>query len=145
MKAFIDRIAGPAGPSDTEVLVEEGNRLLAAKDVAGAAEHFAAALVRRSDARPGDRRARRPATSPPATSMPPARRWPTLPASAAADPTVAAVRARIDLAAQTAALGDPAALEARLAADPKDHQARFDLALIQNAKGDREAATRPPP
>ncbi|MEX2318950.1 MAG: tetratricopeptide repeat protein, partial [Bauldia sp.] len=29
---------------------------------------------------------------------------------------------------------------ARIAADPKDWQARFDLALLQNAKGDREAA-----
>ena len=27
-----------------------------------------------------------------------------------------------------------------MSADPKDHQARFDLALVQNAKGDRMAA-----
>jgi putative thioredoxin len=53
---------------------------------------------------------------------------------------VAAIRAQIDLAAQTGALGDPAALAARIAADPKDHQARFDLALIENARGNREAA-----
>jgi putative thioredoxin len=65
-------------------------------------------------------------------------------ASAPADkkdaPALAAVRARIALAEQTAALGDPAELERRLAADPKDHQARFDLAMIQNALGQREAA-----
>ena len=41
---------------------------------------------------------------------------------------------------QVAGLGDPAALEQRLAADPADHEARFDLALIQNARGDRAAA-----
>jgi putative thioredoxin len=63
-----------------------------------------------------------------------------LPASAAGDPAVAAVRAQIDLATQTKALGDPTALAQRIAADPKDHQARFDLALIENAKGNREAA-----
>ena len=44
------------------------------------------------------------------------------------------------LAEQVAALGDPAELQRRLDADPKDHQARFDLAMIQNARGEREAA-----
>jgi putative thioredoxin len=63
-----------------------------------------------------------------------------LPEAAAKDPAVSAVRAQIDLARQTADLGDQASLEAKLAADPKDHQARFDLALLHNAKGDREAA-----
>jgi putative thioredoxin len=55
-------------------------------------------------------------------------------------PAVAAVEAKIALAEQVAELGDPAELERRLAADPKDHQARFDLAMIQNARGEREAA-----
>jgi putative thioredoxin len=63
-----------------------------------------------------------------------------LPPAAANDPAVVALRARVDLAAQTAALGDPTALAARIAADPKDHQARFDLALIENARNNREAA-----
>jgi thioredoxin len=45
VKTFIERLAGPAGPSDVELLVEEGNRLLAAKDLAAAAEHFATALA----------------------------------------------------------------------------------------------------
>jgi putative thioredoxin len=55
-------------------------------------------------------------------------------------PQVAAVRAKIALADQVSELGDPAALEARLAQDPDDHQARFDLALIQNARGERQSA-----
>jgi putative thioredoxin len=63
-----------------------------------------------------------------------------LPESAAADPRVAAVRAQIELMAQTAGLGDRATLEARIAADPADLQARFDLALLLNAEGDREGA-----
>ncbi|MHA7885242.1 thioredoxin [Nitratireductor rhodophyticola] len=53
---------------------------------------------------------------------------------------IAAVQAKIALAEQVAELGDSAALEQRLASDPNDHQARFDLALLQNAKGDRAAA-----
>jgi putative thioredoxin len=139
VKAFIDRLGGPAGAGETELLVEEGNRLLAANDVSGAAEHFAAALATDATSLPalvglaschlaaGNLDAARQTLA-------------AIPASAANDPTVAAVRARIDLAAQTAALGDPAALAARIAANPKDHDARFDLALIENARGDREAA-----
>ncbi len=58
------------------------------------------------------------------------------------DTAVAAARAEIELAAQTKDLGSIADLEAKVAADPKDYQARFDLALAQNAKGDR-ATPRP--
>jgi putative thioredoxin len=45
------------------------------------------------------------------------------------------VRTKMALAEEAAALGDSAELERRLALDPGDHQARFDLAMIQNAKG----------
>ncbi|BCG91996.1 thioredoxin [Mesorhizobium sp. 131-2-1] len=55
-------------------------------------------------------------------------------------PPLAALRARIALAAQAASLGNPAEFERRLAANPADHQARFDLAMIQNAQGERTQA-----
>lgn len=64
----------------------------------------------------------------------------TVPEKSADAPEIAAVRAKIALAEEAASLGDSAELERRLAADPKDHQARLDLAMIQNAKGDRDAA-----
>ena len=57
------------------------------------------------------------------------------------DTFAAAARAAIDLAAQASNLGPVSELEAKVAANPADHQARFDLALAQNANGDREAAT----
>jgi putative thioredoxin len=41
----------------------------------------------------------------------------------------------MQLAQQAADLGDVSELEERLAANPEDHQARFDLALALNAKG----------
>ncbi len=63
-----------------------------------------------------------------------------VPADKADAPVVAAVRAKMKLAAQVEGLGDPTELAARLERDPKDHQARFDLAMIQNARGDRTAA-----
>src|SRR5690606_28224429 len=56
-------------------------------------------------------------------------------------PAAAAVRAKMALAEQVAGLGDPAELERRLAENPADHQARFDLALICNARGERADAT----
>lgn len=55
-------------------------------------------------------------------------------------PELAALRARMALAEQAASLGNPAELEARLAKDPKDHQARFDLAMIHNTLGERDKA-----
>jgi len=64
----------------------------------------------------------------------------SVPADKAEQPAIAAVRARIAMARQVKELGDPAEFERRLAANPNDHQARFDLAMIQNAMGKREEA-----
>jgi putative thioredoxin len=61
------------------------------------------------------------------------------PAKADAAP-LAALRARMALAEEAEALGDATTLERRLTDNPKDHQARFDLAMIQNARGERDAA-----
>ncbi|MEP2742683.1 tetratricopeptide repeat protein, partial [Bauldia litoralis] len=116
-----------------------GEDMLAAGDTAGAAERFAAVLAAEPQSVPataglvqclvasGDLDRARQALD-------------QLPESAAGDPKVVAARAQLDLATQAASLGDESPLEARLAADPNDHQARFDLALLRNEKGDREAA-----
>ena len=53
---------------------------------------------------------------------------------------VASARAALELARKAPAAGDIEALRAKLAANPKDSQARFDLALALNAKGDRSGA-----
>ena len=53
---------------------------------------------------------------------------------------VAAAQAAIDLAEQAKSVGPVSDLEAEVAADPADHQARFDLAVALNAAGKREAA-----
>ena len=52
---------------------------------------------------------------------------------------VAAVRAAIDLARKGAKAGDTTALAAKVAQEPANHQARFDLALALIANDDREA------
>jgi putative thioredoxin len=56
------------------------------------------------------------------------------------DAAVAAARAAIELAEQSKSLGPINELQQKVAADPKDHQARFDLALALNAGGKRAEA-----
>jgi putative thioredoxin len=56
------------------------------------------------------------------------------------DSAVAAARAAIELAEQSKSLGPINELQQKVAADPKDHQARFDLALALNAGGKRAEA-----
>ena len=56
------------------------------------------------------------------------------------DAAVAAARAAVELAEQAKSLGPISVLEQKVAANPLDHQARFDLALALNSKGQREQA-----
>ena len=55
-------------------------------------------------------------------------------------PDVAAAQAAIDLARQSEAVGDLSPLEEAVAADPKNHQARLDLAVGLFGSGRREEA-----
>ena len=59
-------------------------------------------------------------------------------ADAAKHPAIARARAALDLA--SAPVVDVSAEEARLAADPDDHEARFAVANARMAAGDRDAA-----
>ncbi|HEX9463189.1 MAG TPA: thioredoxin [Alphaproteobacteria bacterium] len=63
-----------------------------------------------------------------------------LPAEAKKDPDVVAAQSALDLAEQGASAGDIAGLEARVNADPKDYQARFDLASALFANGQSDVA-----
>ena len=63
-----------------------------------------------------------------------------VPESKRNDAAVSAVQASIDLSEQAKALGPVAELEQKVAANPLDHQARFDLATALNANGKRSEA-----
>jgi putative thioredoxin len=56
------------------------------------------------------------------------------------DAAVAAARASLEVAEQAAHLGPVAELEQKVAADPLDHQARFDLAVALNGNNRRQEA-----
>jgi putative thioredoxin len=142
VKAFIDRLTGPAGgdaAADIAALVAEGDRLLQAGDAPHAAEIYAAVLeidpqslaaiagIARCHIAAGEFGAAEATLA-------------AVPASAT-DPAVVAARAQLRLAGEAAKLPDATVLAERIAADPRDHQARFDLALLLNARGDRAGAT----
>jgi len=57
------------------------------------------------------------------------------------DEAIRAMQAELALkSAPAPETGETAALRARVAADPKDHQARYDLAMALDAAGDRDGA-----
>jgi putative thioredoxin len=56
------------------------------------------------------------------------------------DAAVAAARAALEIAEQAKSVGPIADLERKVAADPLDHRARFDLAVALNSKGRRQEA-----
>ena len=56
------------------------------------------------------------------------------------DKNVAAARAAVENAEQAESVGELGELEQKVASNPKDFQARLDLAIALNARGDREPA-----
>jgi putative thioredoxin len=56
------------------------------------------------------------------------------------DPAILAAKAQIELTEMSAGAGETAELEAALASNPDDHQARYDLAMAQVGEGDQAAA-----
>lgn len=138
IKAFIERLIGPLG-ADTAELLLEAEAKLDAQDAVGAAEGFAAVLAEdpaqpqalggmaRVEILGGNLEAAR-----------------ALLGSAAPEhanhAAITGALAALELAEQAAALGDAGALTRAIEANPLDFQARFDLALIHNAKNQREEA-----
>lgn len=134
IKAFIDKLTGGAGVNtDIEQLLSLGEESLSLNDLGGAAQAFAHILTMEADhpkaiagmarvylAEGDTEQARQTIAMAPADSH---------------DPMVQSVRAQLSLAA-SAPTGATAELEARIAADPNDHQARYDLSLALAASGD---------
>ena len=139
IKAFIERLVGPVGPGETELMLAEAAELAAEGDVSGAAEIYAAILAEEPD-------------NPTALAamvrlhvalkdFEGARRFlDMVPPAKANHADVAAARAALDLAESAASLGDLGDLERRVAANADDHEARFDLAVGLNARNRRDEA-----
>jgi putative thioredoxin len=138
VKAFIERLAGPAGADINEVLKAADERL-AAGDAAGAATGFSQILSEQPEhlaARAGLVRAQIASGDIEGAK----KTFALIPQEKANDAAVSAARAALDLAEQAKSVGDIAPLEAKVAANPLDHQARFDLAVALAAQGKRADA-----
>jgi len=141
VKEFIDRIASPDGGRDAAIqsALDAATQAAAAGDMEQAAQIYSAVLAEVPDHVAalaglanclidlGDLDQAKAVLE-------------QVPANKKDDASVRAAEAKVALADQAAKLGDPVALAARLAANPKDHQARFDLAMFLNATGQRDEA-----
>jgi putative thioredoxin len=137
LKAFIEKLVGPAGPSDIDELLTEGTAFLAEQDLAGAGQAFAQALeidpenvkalagLARCYLQSGDleRTAELIAMVP----------------TGAKDASLDSVKAALALA--SAPKSETSGLEAHIAANPDDHEARFALAKALAAQGDLAASS----
>ncbi len=132
IQKFIEKLAGPVGPSEAEMMLEQADAMLAAGDIANAVQLFAGVLSREPEnaaaiagivqcqIKAGDLdRARQILES--------------VPEEKAGDPAIAAARAALELAEQAEDTGDLAELQAAADAEPDNFQARFDLAVALGA------------
>jgi len=138
VKGFVERLVGPIDDGTQEALVE-AEAALAAGDWETAAEIFSAILEQDGEHLPALAGLARALTT--AGDLESAREiLDRIPASGHKDTGVIAARAALELAEQASAVGDLAELKQRLDANPDDHQARFDLAIALNGKGQRAEA-----
>ena len=134
LKAFIDKLTGGTGAnSDIEQLMSLGEESLTLNDLGGAAQAFAQVLtlepahegaiagMARVYLADGD--------------VDQARQTIAMAGPESKDTTVQSVRAQLALLSAAPAGADDE-LKAKVAANPADHQARFDLSLAQAAAGD---------
>lgn len=138
IKAFVERLIGEI-PSGIEELLAAGAESLALDDIGGAAQSYAqAASLDPENAKAlaglarcyligGDIDRARDVLA-------------AIPKDKAKDSDVIAVTAQLALIDAAAGAGDPRPLESTLAANPDDHQARFDLALARIGTGDLAGA-----
>lgn len=136
IRAFIERLVGPLGGGD---LKAEAEAALAAGDAATAAEIYQTILgedpadlgawagLAKLAVAEGDLEAAEALLA-------------QAPAGADRDPGVAAARAALDNAQKAAGVGDLSELALRVAQNPDDHTARFELAIALNALGRRTEA-----
>jgi putative thioredoxin len=138
LKAFVERLVGPLS-SDIEAILAEADAALINQDYVLASEKYSAVLVEDEmhlKALGGLAR-----TYVAAGELEQASGVLTLvPEGNESDPAIAAAIAALNLAQQAASVGDLGALERAIEQDPKNYQARFDLAIGLNALDKREEA-----
>jgi putative thioredoxin len=137
--AFLERLTKGSIGSETKDLLNAADAALAGGDATGAAELYAQLLAEDNTnvaALAGLARSHVEAGA-----LDQARQTlAMIPEAKRNDPAVVAAQAALALTEQAKAVGPLAELEQKVAANPADHQARFDLALALNANGRRRDA-----
>jgi putative thioredoxin len=138
IKAFIEKLSGgPAVNTDVEQLLALGEESLGLDDLGGAAQAFAHVLT----IEPGNETAVAGMARVYLAGGDADQARQTIAMAPADSRNAAVISLRAQLALASAApVGEAAALEARVRADPADHQARYDLSLVQAAAGDLQGA-----
>ncbi len=131
VKTFVDRLIGPAGPTEIDDILAMAAESLALGDIGGAAQAFAAAL----QAEPGNLKAIAGLARCYLTGGDAERAAEVLAMAPAGAKSAEldGVRAALKLAAE--APSETAALERRLAANADDHEARLELAKALAGQG----------
>ncbi len=140
--AFLERLTKEKlGGDDGADLLKNAEAALAQGDATAAAEIYAAVLATDSTnvaALAGLARAHiKLGTNEQAKRM-----LAMVPEAKRNDPAVAAAQAALDLAEQAKSVGPLGDLEAKVNANPADHQARFDFAVALNAAGKKSEAAQ---
>ncbi len=143
VQAFVDRLASQAGvelgPSPVDQALEQAQAALQSGQPAAASALFGQVLQHEPDnetALAGLIRCHLDAGDAAAARQ----MFDSLPEDTASAAAFASIKAALELAEQSAETGEIPELEARVAAQPNDHQARLDLAMALHAAGEREAA-----
>src|SRR6266566_4329800 len=134
--AFLERLTKQEIRNEAKDLLEAADAALAAGDAAGASDLYAQILAEDSSNVPALAGLVRCYVQTGALDK--ARQTlAMIPNGKQSDAAVAAARAALELAEQAKTVGPIGELEQKVAANPLDHQARFDLALALNGKGRR--------
>jgi putative thioredoxin len=137
--AFIERVTKDRIGGEEKDLLKAADETLAKGDAAGAAELFAQVLAQ--DATNVTALAGLARSYVATGAIEQAKQTLAMvPESKRNDSAVAAARAALEVAEQAKSVGPLAELEQKVAANPLDHQARFDLAVALNSKGRRQDA-----
>jgi len=139
VREFIKRLASGVGPSPADELIAIAEEAVKAGDLATAAQAYGQILqeepqnpaalggLTRCYLASGDMERARQTLA-------------LVPPEHQNHEAIAGVQAQLTLADQANKAGDTGALQAKVNADPNDHQARLDLAVSLAARGDNEAA-----
>jgi putative thioredoxin len=139
INAFIERLTKGAVGGETKDLLAEADAALAAGNTEAAAAVYSEILVEDKANVPALAGLARAYVA--ANQIEKAKQILTqVPEAKRNDAAVAAARAALEVAEQASSVGPIGELEQKVAANPLDHQARFDLAVALAAKGKRQEA-----